>query len=93
MAKKEKDTKLRPDANEIARRVLREATGQAPKTPPPEARSEDEKNPEAVKRGSVGGTKGGPARAEKLTPKELKQGAREAARARWSSTQVEDGSV
>ena len=31
-----------------------EATGQAEKTPPPDERSEDEKNPEAVKRGREG---------------------------------------
>jgi len=57
MAKKSKDsdTKLRLDANEIAHRVMLEATGQKPKTPPPGERSEDEKHPEAVKRGKKGG--------------------------------------
>lgn len=55
MAKKEKPTKLRPDLNEIAHRVMLEATGQAEKTTPPGERSEDEKNPEAVARGRKGG--------------------------------------
>ena len=61
MAKKkpEKKTKLRPDANEIAYRVMLEATGQAPKTKPPSGRSEDDKDPEAVKRGKKGGRKAG----------------------------------
>ena len=57
---KDAKKKLRPDANEIAHRVLREATRQAPKTSPPDERSEDEKNPEAVKRGRKGGTKESP---------------------------------
>lgn len=50
---KDGDAKLRPDVNEIAFRVMREATGQSPKTPPPSERTE--KNPEAVKRGRKGG--------------------------------------
>lgn len=52
---KDKPTKLRKDVNEIAHRVMLEATGQAPKTPPPGERSEDQKNPEAVARGAKGG--------------------------------------
>lgn len=48
---KDKSTKLRPDANEIAFRVLKEATGESPKTVP----GEGPKNPEAVKRGAKGG--------------------------------------
>lgn len=47
--------KLRPDVNETAFRVMREATGQAPRTKPPGERDEGEKNPEAVKRGEKGG--------------------------------------
>jgi hypothetical protein len=57
--KGEKPTKLRKDVNEIAHRVMLEATDQAPKTPPPGERSEDEKNPEAVSRGRKGGASGG----------------------------------
>ena len=51
----EPEHKLRPDMNEIAHRVMRQATGQEPKTPPPDERSEDQKNPEAVARGAKGG--------------------------------------
>ncbi len=82
MAKK--PTKLRPDVNEIAYRVMLEATGQAEKTLPPSQRGKDDKDPEAVARGSEGGKKGGKARAERLTPKERKEAARQAAQARWS---------
>ena len=83
MAKK----KLRLDVNEIAHRVMLEATGQAPKTQPPSERSEDQKDPEAVKRGSMGGKKGGrkggTARAMKLSPEERERMAQVASLARW----------
>jgi hypothetical protein len=55
--------------NETAFRVLREATG--------------EKNPAAVALGRLGGKKGGPARAAKLSPKKRQQIARAAAMKRW----------
>jgi hypothetical protein len=57
------------DANETAFRVMREATG--------------EKNPAAVALGRLGGKKGGPARAAKLSAKKRQQIARRAAMARW----------
>jgi hypothetical protein len=57
------------DMNETAFRVLREATG--------------EKNPAAVALGRLGGKKGGPARAAKLSPKKRQQIARAAAMKRW----------
>jgi hypothetical protein len=76
-----KPQKLRPDVAEIAFRTMLEATGQAPKTPPPEERVE--KNPEAVKRGSKGGRQGGNARRASLTPERRAQIAREAATTRW----------
>lgn len=76
-----KPTKLRPDVAETAFRVMQEAIGEAPKTLPPEER--DEKNPEAVKRGTQGGKKGGKARAKKLTEEERSRAATIAATARW----------
>ena len=83
--------KLRPDVNETAARVMREATGQAEKTDPdeqpdesPDAKvDEDSKDPAAVALGRRGGKKGGPARAKKLTPDERSEIARIAALARW----------
>ena len=41
------------------------------------------KDPLAVALGRRGGLKGGRARADKLTPKQLSESARKAARARW----------
>ena len=57
------------DINETAFRVMREATG--------------EKNPAAVALGRLGGLKGGPARAAKLSPAKRKAIAKRAANARW----------
>jgi hypothetical protein len=41
------------------------------------------KNPAAVALGKLGGRKGGPARAEKLTPEQRRKIASDAARVRW----------
>jgi hypothetical protein len=66
-----------PDVNENAFRMMLEATGQAPKTAPPE------KNPAAVALGKLGGLKGGKARAAALSPTRRKAIAKKAARSRW----------
>lgn len=77
-----KAAKLRPDAAEIAFRVMQEATGEAPKTPPP---GERPKNADAAERGAKGGKKGGKARAEKLTGEQREAIAQVAALARWKA--------
>lgn len=69
------------DANELAKRLVDEATGAAPKTEPPA------KDPAAVALGRRGGLKGGKARAAKLTPEERTEAARKAATARWAKRQ------
>ena len=45
----------------------------------------DHRNPHAVALGSMGGRKGGDARAKKLTPAQRKRIAKEAAKARWAA--------
>lgn len=45
----------------------------------------DGKNPAAVALGRLGGKKGGPARAAKLTPEQRREIARKAARTRWGT--------
>lgn len=76
----DRSRKPRPsDANELAAQVVAEATGQAPEQP----EGPSEKNPAAVALGRLGGKKGGPARAKKLTAKRRKEIARKAARVRW----------
>ena len=47
------------------------------------SKQKKEKNPAAVALGRLGGLRGGPARAQKLTTKQRKQIARKAAEARW----------
>ncbi len=84
MAKTPKKTpKVRADLAQNAHRIMLEATGQAPKTPGPD----EGKDPKAIKRGKAGGTKGGPARAVKLTPPERKKIAQQAAKARWKNSE------
>jgi len=63
------------DVNEIAYRLVHAITGEAP---PPG------KNPLGVAFGRLGASKGGKARAAKLSAKQRKAIARNAARARWS---------
>lgn len=78
--------KLREDVAERAYRTLQEALGERPKTVPPSERTEEQQNPEAVKRGRKGGKKGGKARAEKLSAKRRASIAQKAAKARWLTT-------
>jgi hypothetical protein len=49
----------------------------------------DEKNPAAVSLGRLGGLKGGPARAAKLSAKQKSRIAKKAALARWSKNHGE----
>jgi hypothetical protein len=71
----------RPPADVVgdAVRVMRVATGEAEDTIA-------EKNPKAAARGTLGGQKGGVARAKNLTPDERTKIARRAAKARWKNS-------
>jgi hypothetical protein len=66
------------DANQLAKRILDEATGEAPKTQPPAP-----KNQAAVELGRLGGAKGGAARKAALTEDQRKEIAKKAAAKRW----------
>jgi hypothetical protein len=68
------------DVNEAAFRVMREATAAHEPEPSP-------KNPAAVELGRLGGKKGGPARAARLSAKKRQQIAKRAALARWHPPQ------
>lgn len=59
------------DTNKLANKITKEAT--------------EKKNPAAVALGRLGGKKGGPARAEKLTAAQRSKIAKEAALKRWNS--------
>ena len=66
------------DENVAAFEIVRQATEGTEDPPPPK-----KKNPAAVALGKLGGKKGGPARAEKLTPERRAEIAKKAAQARW----------
>ena len=57
------------DLNELARRIVDQATGE--EQPEEEPEDTSGKNPAAVALGRLGGKKGGPARAKKLNKKTL----------------------
>ena len=65
------------DFNQLAKQIVDEATGQAPRYP------ESTKNRAAVELGRLGGLKGGPARAAKLSAEERSAIAKKAAQKRW----------
>ena len=77
----------RKDENEIAYHGLQELIrrdaerDEIPQDPP----SHPVKVPTAVKAGRLGGKKGGPARAAKLSPKKRSQIAKKAATVRWQN--------
>lgn len=63
-------------------RVVQEATKEPEAAPEPKPEG---KNPAAVALGRLGGKKGGPARAAKLSPEQRREIAQKAAKARWTS--------
>ena len=70
--------KKRPrDMNQLAWQIVQEATEQAPPEP------EDTRNPAAVALSKLGASKGGKARAKKLSAKKRKEIASKAAKTRW----------
>lgn len=73
------------DFSIIAHRVVQEATGQAE---PQEAElTPEERHAAAVALGRLGGRKGGPARAKRLTAERRSEIAKKAAAARWGKTE------
>ena len=74
------------DFMQVARELVEHAIGEqmdgSPLTLPPI----DKRNPHAVALGSMGGKKGGKARAKKLSPAKRRAIAKKAATARWKSS-------
>ena len=72
------------DVTELAKSSVEGATSDEP----PEDEPEDTtgKNPAAVALGKLGGKKGGPARAKKLSKKRRSEIAKKAAKARWRAS-------
>ena len=79
-----RSSKKPPDLRELAKSKVDDAKSDGqPEAPVEEANAADGKNPAAVALGRLGGKKGGPARAKKLSKKERADIARKAASARW----------
>ena len=76
-----RSSKPHRDANQMAKHILDQLTGDAPKDEPPPV-----KNAAAVALGKLGGKKGGVARAASLSPRKRKEIAKKAAAARWSKS-------
>jgi hypothetical protein len=70
------------DFTQIAKGIIDQVTGDAPPEPP------DTRNPHAVELSKLGASKGGKARAEKLSRPKKRQIARKAAEARWKKKKV-----
>lgn len=68
------------DANQLAKQIVDEATGEVP---PAEPEEQTEKDPAAVALGRKGGKKGGKARAASLSKERLSEIGRKGARSRW----------
>ena len=70
-----------PDVNEVAANIVKQATSEVEEGPM--IMTPDGRNAAAVALGRLGGKKGGPARAAKLTAEERSDIARRGAEARW----------
>jgi hypothetical protein len=71
------------DFMQVARGIVEQAIGEQMDGNPLPDPPEDKRNPHAVALGSMGGKKGGKARARKLTAARRKSIARKAAKSRW----------
>lgn len=69
------------DPNQLGKLIVDISVGEVE-----DPREKHEKNPAAVALGSLGGRKGGKARAAKLTPEQRSEIAQKAAQARWRGT-------
>jgi hypothetical protein len=65
------------DSNQLAKYIVDVTSGEAEKIEPPK------KNPHAVNLAKLGASKGGKARAKKLSARKRKEIAKKAAKARW----------
>src|ERR1700686_3327287 len=71
------------DFMEVARQIVEQSIGEQMDGKPLDTPPEDRRNPHAVALGSMGGRKGGKARAKNLSAKRRSAIAKKAANARW----------
>ena len=87
----ERSRKKKPgpkDLNELAKPIVDRGTSDDQRDN--ETEDTSGKNPAAVALGRLGGKKGGPARAERLTPEQRADISRRAAKARWARHKKQD---
>lgn len=77
---RKRSRKPEPDINQIAFRIVKNSTGE------PDLSDDEARKALAQALGRLGGLKGGPARAAKLTKAQRRESASKAARARWTKT-------
>ncbi len=70
---------------QVARGIVEQAIGEQMDGNPIPEPPEDKRNPHAVALGSMGGKKGGKARAKALTPYKRRAIAKKAAKSRWKA--------
>jgi hypothetical protein len=75
----------KPDVNQMAANLIDAISGDLPAEEP-----EIGKNPAAVALGRLGGLKGGPARAARLSPVKRRNIAKKAASVRWKRSEKTD---
>ncbi len=83
MPERSSKDKTPKDINILAAHIVEDATKEDTSLTEKQEGQVNEKNLHAVALGQLGGKKGGPARAEKLTPEQRKEIAKKAAQARW----------
>ncbi|HWO31609.1 MAG TPA: hypothetical protein VNO32_22675 [Candidatus Acidoferrum sp.] len=71
------------DFMQVGRAIVEQAIGEQMDGSPLPEPPKDERNPHAVALGSMGGKKGGKARAKKLSARRRKAIARKAGKSRW----------
>jgi len=84
MPKRSSKKRKPKDLDRQAKAIVDEATSEAPEESPPEEPPTVDKHAAAVALGRLGGLKGGPARARKLSKKRRSEIARKAALKRWA---------
>jgi hypothetical protein len=73
------------DFMQVGRAIVEQAIGEQMDGSPLPVPPEDKRNPHAVALGSMGGKKGGKARAKSLTPAKRRSIAKKAAKSRWDN--------
>jgi hypothetical protein len=83
---KAKRSSQKRDFMEVSRAIVEQSIGEQMDGNPLPSQPEDKRNPHAVALGSMGGKKGGKARAKVLTAAKRRSIAKKAANSRWRKT-------